>query len=186
VERFLESISLVTDIDNLEDVAAVTLMTLHNAKGLEFPIVFMTGMEDGVFPHMRSLGDPAELEEERRLCYVGMTRAMKRLYLTRGWSRNLWGSNNYNPPSRFLAEVPDHLVKETKRRRRRQIERRAAPVSSLGGDEIGSGDRVRHSHWGEGTVREVIGSGDGAEAVVNLDAQGIKRLLLAWAPLERA
>ncbi|NIT96198.1 MAG: ATP-binding domain-containing protein, partial [Actinobacteria bacterium] len=81
----------MTDIDNLEDTAAVTLMTLHNAKGLEFPVVFITGMEDGVFPHMRSLGDPAELEEERRLAYVGITRAMRRLYLTRAWSRNLWG-----------------------------------------------------------------------------------------------
>jgi len=185
VERFLESISLVTDIDNLEDVAAVTLMTLHNAKGLEFPVIFITGMEDGVFPHMRSLGDPAELEEERRLCYVGMTRAMKRLYLTRAWSRNLWGSNNYNPPSRFLGEVPDHLVNEAKRRRRRDLERPSAPVASLDGDQIGLGDRVRHSHWGEGTVREVIGSGERAEAVVNFDAQGDKRLLLAWAPLER-
>ena len=185
VERFLESISLVTDIDNLEDVAAVTLMTLHNAKGLEFPIVFVTGMEDGVFPHMRSLGDPAELEEERRLCYVGMTRAMQRLYMTRAWSRNLWGGNNYNPPSRFLAEIPDDLIKEAKRTGRRALERASAPVSSLGGDEVGTGDRVRHSHWGEGTVREVIGAGDGAEAIVNFDVQGVKRLLLVWAPLER-
>ena len=185
VEQFLESISLVTDIDNLEDVAAVTLMTLHNAKGLEFPIVFVTGMEDGVFPHMRSLGDPAELEEERRLCYVGMTRAMQRLYMTRAWSRNLWGGNNYNPPSRFLAEIPDDLIKEAKRTGRRALERASAPVSSLGGDEVGTGDRVRHSHWGEGTVREVIGAGDGAEAIVNFDVQGVKRLLLVWAPLER-
>ena len=185
VERFLESISLVTDIDNIEDVSAVTLMTLHNAKGLEFPVVFITGMEDGVFPHMRSLGDPAELEEERRLCYVGMTRAMRRLYLTRSWSRNLWGGNNYNPPSRFLAEIPDDLTTGAKRRERKAIERPAQPVSSLGGGDIESGDRVRHSHWGKGTVREIIGSGDRAEAVVNFDAQGDKRLLLAWAPLER-
>ncbi len=185
VERFLESISLVTDIDNLEDAAAVTLMTLHNAKGLEFPVVFITGMEDGVFPHMRSLGDPAELEEERRLCYVGMTRAMKRLHLTHAWSRNLWGGNSYNPPSRFLGEVPDDLLNEAKRRRRLDVERPSAPVASLDGDQIGFGDRVRHSHWGEGTVREVIGTGERAEAVVNFDAQGDKRLLLAWAPLER-
>ena len=185
VERFLESISLVTDIDNLEDTTAVTLMTLHNAKGLEFPVVFVTGMEDGVFPHMRSLGDPAELEEERRLAYVGMTRAMRLLYLTRAWSRNLWGGNNYNPPSRFLGEVPEDLIRSVTRRKRSSLERPAAPSSTLGGDEIGSGDRVRHSHWGEGTVREVIGSGEGAEAVVTFDAQGDKRLLLAWAPLER-
>ena len=184
VERFLETISLVTDIDNYEDTAAVTLMTLHNAKGLEFPVVFITGMEDGVFPHIRSLGDPGELEEERRLCYVGMTRAMRLLYMTRAWSRNLWGGNNYNPPSRFLSEVPENLVRGVKRRKRRDAER-PSPVNALGGDDIGSGDRVRHSHWGEGTVREIIGSGEGAEAVVNFDAQGIKRLLLAWAPLER-
>jgi DNA helicase-2/ATP-dependent DNA helicase PcrA len=185
VERFLESISLVTDIDNIEDVSAVTLMTLHNAKGLEFPVVFVTGMEDGVFPHMRALGDPGELQEERRLCYVGMTRAMTRLYLTRAWSRNLWGGNNYNPPSRFLREIPESLVREAKRRERKPLERSARPVPSLDGDRIGSGDRVRHSHWGEGTVREVIGRGERAEAVVIFDAQGIKRLLLAWAPLER-
>ena len=185
VERFLESISLVTDIDNLDDVSAVTLMTLHNAKGLEFPVVFVTGLEDGVFPHMRSLGDPKELEEERRLCYVGMTRAMQRLYLTRTWSRNLYGTNNYNPPSRFLAEIPEDLVKDAKRRDRTVLERPKQPAASLDGGDIGSGDRVRHSHWGEGTVREVIGSGNRAEAVVSFDAKGDKRLLLAWAPLER-
>jgi DNA helicase-2/ATP-dependent DNA helicase PcrA len=184
-ERFLESISLVTDIDNLDDVAAVTLMTLHNAKGLEFPVVFVTGMEDGVFPHMRSLGDPKELEEERRLCYVGMTRAMRRLNLTRAWSRNLWGVNNYNPPSRFLGEIPEALTREAKRPTRKDIERPAYSGDPLSDDQIGSGDRVRHTHWGEGTVREIIGTGDRAEAVVNFDAQGIKRLLLAWAPLER-
>ena len=185
IERFLESISLVTDIDHFEDTAVVTLMTLHNAKGLEFPVVFVTGMEDGVFPHMRSLGDPGELEEERRLCYVGMTRAMRRLYLTRAWSRNLWGGNNFNPPSRFLGEVPDRLVRGVKRRKRRALEKPSGRVAALAGDEIGSGDRVRHSHWGEGTVREVVGAGDRAEAVVSFDAQGVKRLLLAWAPLER-
>ena len=185
IERFLESISLVTDIDHFEDTAVVTLMTLHNAKGLEFPVVFVTGMEDGVFPHMRSLGDPGELEEERRLCYVGMTRAMRRLYLTRAWSRNLWGGNNFNPPSRFLGEVPDRLVRGVKHRKRRPLEKPSGRVAALAGDEIGSGDRVRHSHWGEGTVRDVVGAGDRAEAVVSFDAQGVKRLLLAWAPLER-
>ncbi len=184
-ELFLESISLITDVDNLEDTDVVTLMTLHNAKGLEFPVVFITGMEEGVFPHMRSLGDPAELEEERRLCYVGITRAMRHLYLTRAWSRNLYGGNNYNPPSRFLAEVPASLKVEAKRSRRRpELETPGrAPRSRL--DVVATGDRVRHSHWGEGTVRRVTGEGDRTEAVVDFDQQGDKRLLLAWAPLER-
>jgi DNA helicase-2/ATP-dependent DNA helicase PcrA len=187
VELFLESISLVTDVDDLEDSEAATLMTLHNAKGLEFPVVFITGMEDGVFPHMRSLGEPIELEEERRLCYVGITRAMEQLYLTRAWSRNLWGGTNYNPPSRFLAELPDALLRQaTRAARRRDLERPGPAQPSVSDADIGAGDRVRHSHWGTGTVREIVGSGDRAEAVVSFDVQGVKRLLLAWAPLERA
>ena len=93
-----------------EQDSTVTLMTLHTAKGLEFPVVFLTGMEDGIFPHMRSVGDPEELEEERRLCYVGMTRAEQRLYLTHAWSRQLFGATDYYPPSRFLAEIPEELV----------------------------------------------------------------------------
>jgi len=185
-ELFLESISLVTDVDNLEDTEAVTLMTLHNAKGLEFPVVFMTGMEDGVFPHLRSLGEPKELEEERRLCYVGITRAMRQLFVTRAWSRNLWGNNSYNPPSRFLSEIPSALTIAAKRSRRVPARETAGPVRPhVTGAEIGAGDRVRHSHWGVGTVREVVGAGDRAEAVVSFDIEGVKRLLLAWAPLER-
>ena len=187
VELFLESISLVTDVDSMEDTSAVTLMTLHNAKGLEFPVVFITGMEDGVFPHMRSLGEPAELEEERRLCYVGITRSMEQLYLTRAWSRNLWGGTNYNPPSRFLGEVPDELVtKATRAKRRSSLERTTTKHPTVSESDIGVGDRVRHSHWGTGNVTEIVGAGDRAEAYVNFDGQGVKRLLLAWAPLERA
>jgi DNA helicase-2/ATP-dependent DNA helicase PcrA len=186
VELFLESISLVTDVDSMEDTSAVTLMTLHNAKGLEFPVVFITGMEDGVFPHMRSLGEPTELEEERRLCYVGITRAMEQLYLTRAWSRNLWGGTNYNPPSRFLGEIPDELVtKATRAKRRSSLERTTVKHPTVTESDIGVGDRVRHSHWGTGNVTEIVGAGDRAEAYVNFDGQGVKRLLLAWAPLER-
>jgi DNA helicase-2/ATP-dependent DNA helicase PcrA len=186
VELFLESISLVTDVDSLEDTSAVTLMTLHNAKGLEFPVVLITGMEDGVFPHMRSLGEPAELEEERRLCYVGITRAMGQLYLTRAWSRNLWGGTNYNPPSRFLGEIPDDLLaKATRAKRRSSLERSTTKHPTVSESDIGVGDRVRHSHWGTGNVTEIVGAGDRAEAYVNFDGQGVKRLLLAWAPLER-
>jgi len=187
VELFLESISLVTDVDSMEDTSAVTLMTLHNAKGLEFPVVFITGMEDGVFPHMRSLGEPAELEEERRLCYVGITRSMEQLYLTRAWSRNLWGGTNYNPPSRFLGEIPDELTtKATRAKRRSLLERTTTKHPTVSESDIGVGDRVRHSHWGTGNVTEIVGAGDRAEAYVNFDGQGVKRLLLAWAPLERA
>jgi DNA helicase-2/ATP-dependent DNA helicase PcrA len=186
VELFLESISLVTDVDSMEDTSAVTLMTLHNAKGLEFPVVFITGMEDGVFPHMRSLGEPTELEEERRLCYVGITRAMEQLYLTRAWSRNLWGGTNYNPPSRFLGEIPDELVTQaTRAKRRLSLERTTAKHPTVTESDIGVGDRVRHSPWGTGNVTEIVGAGDRAEAYVNFDGQGVKRLLLAWAPLER-
>src|SRR5207249_8811440 len=119
---FLEQIALVTEQDEYdEEASTVTLMTLHNAKGLEFPVVFMVGMEDGVFPHFRSMGDTAELEEERRLAYVGVTRAQERLYLTHAWSRSLFGQTSYNPPSRFLAEIPSDLlrVKESEKEQRR-------------------------------------------------------------------
>lgn len=190
LEIFLESTALVADIDEWDEGAgAVTLMTLHTAKGLEFPAVFITGMEDGVFPHMRSLGDPEELEEERRLAYVGITRAQDRLYLTSAWSRMLFGGSSYNPPSRFLKELPDELItKAGKRQRRSPVDRAAAagPATTVSPDEIAPGDRVRHQKWGLGTVREIVGEGDRAEAEVMFDTQGKKRLLLAWAPLEQA
>ena len=190
LEIFLESTALVADIDEWDEGAgAVTLMTLHTAKGLEFPAVFIVGMEDGVFPHMRSMGDPSELEEERRLAYVGITRAQESLYLTSAWSRLLFGGSNYNPPSRFLTEIPDELMAKAGKRERRSSSERASavgPRTTMASDEIGPGDRVRHDRWGLGTVREVVGSGDRAEAEVMFDTQGKKRLLLAWAPLERA
>jgi DNA helicase-2/ATP-dependent DNA helicase PcrA len=190
LELFLESTALVADIDEWEEGAgAVTLMTLHTAKGLEFPAVFIVGMEDGVFPHMRSLGDPAELEEERRLAYVGITRAQDKLYLTSSWSRMLFGGSNYNPPSRFLTEIPDSLLEKAGKRERRSASERASmsgPRTTVDAGSIGPGDRVRHDKWGLGTVREVVGAGDLAEAEVMFDTQGKKRLLLAWAPLERA
>jgi DNA helicase-2/ATP-dependent DNA helicase PcrA len=190
LEVFLETTALVADIDEWEEGAgAVTLMTLHTAKGLEFPAVFIVGMEDGVFPHMRSLGDPGELEEERRLAYVGITRAQDRLYLTSAWSRMLFGGSNYNPPSRFLAEIPDGLMEKAGKRARRTASERAAsvgPRTTVSPGQIGPGDRVRHDKWGLGTVREVVGTGEMAEAEIMFDTQGKKRLLLAWAPLEPA
>jgi DNA helicase-2/ATP-dependent DNA helicase PcrA len=185
LQMFLESISLVADLDSVENTEVVTLMTLHNAKGLEYPAVFLTGLEDGVFPHMRSLGDPKELEEERRLCYVGLTRAEERLYLTRAWTRNMWGQNNYNGPSRFLGEIPDHLKTKAKRVRRSATMETRTKTATVSDADISIGDRVRHTHWGEGVVKEIVGVGDRAEAVVSFDAHGSKRLLLAWAPLEK-
>ena len=184
VELFLESISLVTDLDEMNDATeAVTLMTLHTAKGLEFPVIFLIGMDDGVFPHMRSLGDPDQLEEERRLCYVGITRAQDKLYVTNAWQRMLWGAANFNPPSRFLSEIPESLTKTIRRERRVPEREQAEPRHTLGDVELSIGDRVRHDKWGEGTVERLVGSGDRAEATVEFDGAGEKRLLLAWAPL---
>jgi len=186
IQMFLESIALVTAVDAAEDTEKVTLMTLHNAKGLEYPAVFLTGLEDGVFPHMRALGDPRELEEERRLCYVGITRARRKLYFTRSWSRNMWGRSNYNGPSRFLGEVPEHLMEKAMRVRRSATMEARTPKNSVSDADIAVGDNVIHAHWGAGVVREIVGSGDRAEAVVEFSSHGSKRLLLAWAPLEKA
>ena len=188
LELFLESISLVADIDELDEGSAtVTLMTLHNAKGLEFPIIFIIGLDDGVFPHVRALGDPRELEEERRLCYVGITRAQDRLFMTNAWSRMLWGGTNFNPPSRFLSEIPEELVtKIDKRRRRVEHEASSSSVrSTVDASQISTGDRVLHDKWGTGVVLDISGTGDRAEATVQFDDQGQKRLLLAWAPLKK-
>jgi DNA helicase-2/ATP-dependent DNA helicase PcrA len=142
VQAFLESLALVTDVDEYDaEQSTVTLMTLHSAKGLEYPIVFLAGLEEGVFPHIRSLGEPVELEEERRLCYVGITRAMERLYLTHTWSRSLFGSTQYNPPSRFLGEIPGEL-------QRRIGEASSASGARRRGDDRGDPEGRR---WG-GTV----------------------------------
>jgi DNA helicase-2/ATP-dependent DNA helicase PcrA len=182
---FLEQVALLTEQDEYdEDDPAITLMTLHNAKGLEFDVVFMVGMEDGVFPHYRSMGDPAELEEERRLAYVGITRARRRLYLTHAWSRSLFGSSNYNPPSRFLHEVKE-LVREL------ETETKYGPpggaAEGLGHEpvDVSAGDTVFHDKWGEGVVVTVSGAGQRAEATIAFEEVGEKRLLLAYAPLAR-
>ncbi|OFW65800.1 MAG: ATP-dependent DNA helicase PcrA [Actinobacteria bacterium RBG_16_68_21] len=186
LELFLESVALVSDVDALEESGAVTLMTLHNAKGLEFPVVFIAGMEEGVFPHMRSLGDPQQLEEERRLAYVGITRTKQFLFLTHATTRNLFGATNYNSPSRFLGEIPDGLMAEADKRARRPDREAAQPRPTLGGGDVAGGDRIRHRQWGLGTIVSIDGEGDRAEAIVRFDEAGEKRLLLAWAPLERA
>ena len=139
VDEFLEQVSLVSDTDEIEDDETyVVLMTLHSAKGLEFPVVFLMGMEEGIFPHMRSIGEPDQLEEERRLAYVGITRARQRLYLTYAWSRMLHGSSMYNPPSRFLDEIPAHLVTEAKGSR---FDTRAPERQQLRVERVASGRR---------------------------------------------
>ncbi len=205
VQAFLEAISLVTDLDeNDPEQSSVTLMTLHSAKGLEYPVVFLIGLEDGVFPHVRSLGDPDELEEERRLCYVGLTRAEERLYLCHAWSRMMFGATDYRPPSRFLEEIPVELVEpraEASNGRRRNglgAHREAVVASAMrreqlspsgarGAEQLGLrvGDDVRHEKFGEGVVVDINGSGDKAEARVQFRDVGEKTLLLSWAPLER-
>ncbi|HEX2024635.1 MAG TPA: 3'-5' exonuclease, partial [Acidimicrobiales bacterium] len=211
VQRFLEAVSLVADADEADpDESSVTLMTLHTAKGLEFDGVFMIGMEDGVFPHLRSIGEPDELEEERRLCYVGITRARRRLHLSHAWSRLLFGSTQYNRPSRFLEEIPEQLtaLSESARARDRFARSRSgrdrivdtamgrgparrfgnpAPARTSGAERLGLavGDDVVHAKWGEGVVLEIVGSGDSAEAVIRFPGLGEKRLLLAWAPLKK-
>ncbi len=198
---FLEQVSLVADADSLPDEGdgVVTLMTLHTAKGLEFPVVFLTGLEDGVFPHMRSLGDSAELEEERRLAYVGITRARSRLYVTRATSRSAWGAPSYNPASRFLDELPDHLVDwrreataptQWTRRPAASDRFRSSTVAARSSrsrevPSLDPGDRVSHDSFGLGTVIALEGQGDNAVASVDFGSQGVKRLLLRYAPVDK-
>ncbi|MGW3428676.1 DNA helicase PcrA [Streptomyces melanosporofaciens] len=215
---FLEQVALVADSDQIPDEdtdgsGVITLMTLHTAKGLEFPVVFLSGMEDGVFPHMRALGQTKELEEERRLAYVGITRARERLYLTRSTMRSAWGQPAYNPPSRFLEEIPDQYV----RWRRTGPATPSASMGSIastppsgltsglsssrsrtGGSGFATrrakerpvvalaiGDRVTHDSFGLGTVVAVKGSGDNAEATIDFGEEKPKRLLLRYAPVEK-
>jgi len=186
----LESVALVNDQDALDgaDDGAVTLMTLHTAKGLEFPLVIITGMEDGVFPHVRSLGDAEQLEEERRLAYVGITRARERLVLTYADHRSLWGGLSYNPPSRFLEEVPAHLVTATDPSAIPTAPRRTA-VHSIGTastPEVSVGDTVVHPRFGRGRVAALEGEGERRQATVDFEGEGRKHLLLAYAGLARA
>jgi len=201
---FLEQVALVADADEVPDPVdgdeaeqqgVVTLMTLHTAKGLEFPVVFLTGLEDGVFPHMRSLGDQHELAEERRLAYVGITRAEQRLFLSRALVRAAWGSPSYNPASRFLDDIPADLVEwqghtevspsalaaDRAIRRGRVAGPGLRPIPSLS-----PGDRVNHDAFGLGRVVAVRGAAETAEAEVDFGGDvGTKRLLLRYAPLAK-
>ncbi|MGH2828923.1 MAG: DNA helicase PcrA [Actinomycetota bacterium] len=187
VREFLEQVSLVSDADEIDpEAGSVTLMTVHIAKGLEFPVVFIVGLEDGVFPHMRSMTDPEELEEERRLIYVGITRAKQRLYLTHAFSRSLWGGSNYNPPSRFLHEIPTELI-EPVGRDAGEAGARVQALSAKKGtlSSVAVGEEVWHDRFGRGIVTAVAGGGSNAEATIEFE-EGPKRLLLAYAPLKRA
>lgn len=173
--EFLQQISLITPVDEAEGTEdGISLMTLHSAKGLEFANVFIVGLEEGIFPHSRAMGEEAQLEEERRLCYVGMTRAKERLYLTYAWSRMLYGQRLTSRPSRFVAEIPDHLLNRTE-----------APVrTTVGMKNVYPGEVVYHAQWGEGLVIDVEGSDENAIATINFPSVGIKRVLLVYTPLE--
>ena len=197
---FLEEVSLVADADEIPEGddhgGVVTLMTLHTAKGLEFPTVFLTGMEEGVFPHSRTLGEKNELEEERRLAYVGLTRARERLYLSRAEYRSAWGAPNYNPPSRFLEEIPEQLIDWNKSESgfttppitRKKFSSPPPPRATgkqSSGLQLSVGDRVSHDTFGLGTVIAVSGEGEKAEATINFGTYGEKRLLLRYAPVDK-
>ena len=199
LQGFLEEVSLVADSDQIPDGVdhggVVTLMTLHTAKGLEFPTVFLTGMEEGIFPHNRTLGDKNELEEERRLAYVGLTRAQHRLYLSRSQYRTSWGAPTYNPESRFLNEIPEKLIEWNQhspaptRSSLNAATFRPAPRAtgkkSSNTMVLEIGDRVSHDTFGLGKVVAVSGEGDRAEATIDFGTGGEKRLLLRYAPVEK-
>jgi len=188
---FLEGVALVSDVDGLDESAgAVTLITLHQAKGLEFPVVFIVGMEDGILPHFKSLDDPSQMEEERRLCYVGITRAKKRVYLVRAFRRSLMGSSTVNRPSRFLSDIPRHLLSDGGWWQREEAQASifswnkpfVPPVTVPG---LKPGDSVRHARFGDGVVVSCKEVGDDTEVVVVFKVVGIKRLLLSFAQLEK-
>ena len=197
--EFLERVSLVADSDELpdNDTGVVTLMTLHTAKGLEFPVVFVTGWEDGMFPHMRALGDPAELNEERRLAYVGITRARKRLYLSRAKVRSAWGQPMLNPESRFLREIPEELIDWRRTDEapppRATVTGRPGPLrqapAGAGGKRVllvlAPGDRVNHDKYGLGRVEEVSGAGESAMSLIDFGSAGRVKLMHNYAPVQK-
>ena len=195
---FLEDVSLVADADQIPEGedhgGVVTMMTLHTAKGLEFKTVFLTGMEEGIFPHSRTLDDPEELQEERRLAYVGLTRARENLFITRAEYRSAWGAPNYNLASRFLTEIPESVIEWNQPQEQSTKYRSSIRKSFVAPKATGKisntmvlevGDRVSHDTFGLGTVVEVNGQGDRAEANIDFGSFGQKRLLLRYAPVEK-
>lgn len=186
---FLEKVSLVSDIDELDEKAdAVTLITLHQAKGLEFPVVFIVGLEEGILPHRKSFDDPEQMEEERRLCYVGITRAKKRLYLLRSYRRSLFGGSTANPASRFLQDISPHLISPGRLWEGSPTVAASAysrPSASLGALGLNVGDHVHHSKFGPGIVMNCSPTTEDQELTVVFEEVGVKKLLASLAPLEK-
>ena len=194
LSAFLQGAALVSDVDSLEEgTDAVTLITLHQAKGLEFPAVFIVGLEEGLLPHSRSIDDPDQMEEERRLFYVGMTRAKERLYLTRVFRRVVWGNTSPARPSRFLTDIPQHLVSPLAMAGRQGVATAQWGIGAQGekggkatSEPLKAGEKVRHSKFGEGIVVTCVPSGQDHEVTVAFKGEsGIKKLLLSFAPLEK-
>lgn len=204
LQDFLENVALVSDVDDFESSdSKVTLMTLHAAKGLEFPVVFLTGLDEGLFPHSRTLLDPAQVEEERRLAYVGITRAERQLYVTNAITRTMYGRISAYMPSRFLAEIPPQLMEDYHRKSAMPQSRTTAvpgkqrvsiltkPVASslpkkhAVTDTFAKGDKVRHKIWGIGTVLDVIGEGTNMQMKIQFPTKGVRQVVVKYAPLEK-
>ncbi|MCH4166854.1 MAG: DNA helicase PcrA [Megasphaera sp.] len=205
LQDFLENVALVSDVDEFESSASkVTLMTLHAAKGLEFPVVFLVGLDEGLFPHSRTLLDPSQVEEERRLAYVGITRAERQLYVTNASTRTMYGRLTAYMPSRFLAEIPPQLLEEYKRKTvmpqrqtssvpgQQRVSILSKPVATslpkkhAVDSSFAAGDKVRHKIWGIGTVLEVIGEGQNMQMKIQFPTKGIRQVVVKYAPLEKA
>ena len=203
LQDFLENVALVSDVDEFEGSdSKVTLMTLHAAKGLEFPVVFLAGLDEGLFPHSRTLMDSAQIEEERRLAYVGITRAERYLYVTNASTRTMYGRVSAYLPSRFLNEIPEELMEEYRRRAEMpQGERRVPgqqrvsiltkavtsqlPKAHHVDGDWQAGDKVRHKVWGVGTVLDVIGEGAAMQMKISFPSKGIRQVVVKYAPLEK-
>lgn len=204
LQDFLENVALVSDVDDFESSdSKVTLMTLHAAKGLEFPVVFLTGLDEGLFPHSRTLMDPAQVEEERRLAYVGITRAERQLYVTNAVTRTMYGRISAYMPSRFLAEIPLQFMEDYHRKSAMPQSRTTAvpgkqrvsiltkPVASslpkkhAVTDTFTKGDKVRHKIWGIGTVLDVIGEGPNMQMKIQFPTKGVRQVVVKYAPLEK-
>lgn len=204
LQDFLENVALVSDVDDFEiSDSKVTLMTLHAAKGLEFPVVFLTGLDEGLFPHSRTLMDPAQVEEERRLAYVGITRAERQLYVTNAVTRTMYGRISAYMPSRFLAEIPPQFMEDYHRKSAMPQSRATAvpgkqrvsiltkPVASslpkkhAVTDTFAKGDKVRHKIWGIGTVLDVIGEGPNMQMKIQFPTKGVRQVVVKYAPLEK-
>lgn len=184
IEGFLEEVALVSDVDSVDQGGhAITLMTLHSAKGLEFPVVFMAGMEETIMPHSRALYDQSEMEEERRLCYVGMTRAKEELYMLFSSSRMLYGGVQHNPPSRFLSEIDSEFQQQASSFSQPFVSQGSLPVQNEPryALDLEEGDAVHHQLFGEGVIMEI----EGDTAAIYFKGKGSKKLNISFAPLKK-